>query len=303
MSEPGQPETETTQTNSEIKELKASVTPENPAPKEAVAGETEKLKQLHQELVTKPPRLSENIQIQPTIVKYGQNYAEIAESRYGKGLLAKHGEVLIKTVEKSFPENAVVLEVGCNTGMFMKQLEDSTLGAKIKKLSGIDVNKDAVDTAKQRGFDASLGDAQNLENIPDASIDTLFSMHTYEHVPDLHKAFREISRVLKPEGKAYLILPPNLYGLETIKVAAEDLPEDKKGRGLFGRIKTFINAWRYARKLHCSSLGGPFGGAKRDAEKIIKELGITNLAVTGGMGLNPDLAFANLLVFEKLSSS
>lgn len=229
--------------------------------------------------------------------EYDSSYAAIADSRFGKGSLAKHGEaIMAEAIKSGIPDNAVILEIGCNTGMLLEQLK-ARLGEKSSKILGVDFNKDAIETAKQKGLDASFGDAQNLEDIPDNSINIIFSLHTYEHIPNLGKAFRELQRILKPGGKAYIIVPPNMYGLETIRVAAEDIPEDKKGEGVFGGIKTFFNAWSYARKLHCSNLGGPFGGARNHAEKIMKSAGITDLKVSGGM--RPALSLANFLIFEK----
>jgi len=224
---------------------------------------------------------------------YERRYAEIAETRYNSGPLAGHGRALIKEAGQISP-SASVVEVGCNTGMFLEQWKKET-GTNIQ---GFDINKDAVGTAKSRGLNAEYGLAEGLP-LENDSTDLLTSLHTYEHVEDLPKSFREIARVLKPGGKAVIIEPPNLYGLETIRVAIEDMPEGLKGKGLFGFIKTFSNGLRYARRLHRSILGGPFGGARKHAEKILKQNSI-NLNVRGGM--KPGLTFSNLLILEKPAS-
>jgi ubiquinone/menaquinone biosynthesis C-methylase UbiE len=45
------------------------------------------------------------------------------------------------------------------------------------------------------------GDAANLKNIPDSSIDMVVSMETVEHIPDWRAALQEFHRVLKPDGR------------------------------------------------------------------------------------------------------
>lgn len=44
---------------------------------------------------------------------------------------------------------------------------------------------------------------------PDNSFDIIFCSHVLEHVPDDHKAMREMSRVLKPDGWAIILAPIN----------------------------------------------------------------------------------------------
>jgi ubiquinone/menaquinone biosynthesis C-methylase UbiE len=178
--------------------------------------------------------------------------------------------------------------------MFLDQWKKET-GVNIL---GFDINKDAIATAKVKGLSAEYARAESLP-LGNNSVDLLTSLHTYEHVENLPKSFQEIQRVLKPGAKAVIITPPNLFGLETIKVAIENLPENTKKKGPLGLFKTILNGYKHARLLHRSILGGPFGGARKHAEKILKQNGI-NLKVRGGM--RPNLTFANLLIFEKPTS-
>jgi SAM-dependent methyltransferase len=242
--------------------------------------------------VPKPNTLPHTQQSPALVATYDEGYAKIAASRYNYGPLTGHGEALIKKAINNIPENANILEIGCSTGLFLQQLEDSLKGKNVK-IRGADVNEAAIKEASLK-HDAFYTDAQNISQIESNSQDAVFSLHTYEHIPDLGKAFQELERILKPGGKAYIIVPPNLYGLETIRVAIEEL--GYKSKGLFGAIKTFVESWKYARKLHCSNLGTPLGGARKHAERILKKNNI-GMKVSGGMKIN--LALANLLVFEK----
>ena len=159
--------------------------------------------------------------------------------------------------EADLKPGQVILEVGCNTGMLLDQLhEEHKLTA-----TGLDINLNALETAHGKKHEVIGGNAQSLP-FKDASIDRIISLHTYEHVENLNEALQELYRVLKQVG----------------------------------RLSSLVEGMRYARQLHCSTLGGLFGGARKEAEKILKENNI-NLKVTGGM--HRDLAFANLLIFEK----
>lgn len=226
-------------------------------------------------------------------VKYDEKYAAIAESRFNYGPLAGHGQALIDVSEGPVKDGDKILEIGCSTGLYLDQLTNTFTDKKVK-IVGIDINPDALKKAQER-HEVSLADAQYLP-IENGSIKAIYSLHTFEHIPDLGKAFREMERVLAPGGKAYMIVPPNMYGLETLRVAKEDLPPEKMGKGMFGEVKTWYNAWQHAKKLHCSNLGGPLGGARNHAENILKENGV-NLKVSGGM--RRDISFSNLLIFEK----
>lgn len=99
-----------------------------------------------------------------------------------------------------------VLEIGCGLG---------TDGAQFAKAgaayTGVDLTDAAVELAKKhfellglRG-EFRTADAENLD-FPDASFDLVYSHGVLHHTPDTARAVREIHRVLKPEGRAMVML-------------------------------------------------------------------------------------------------
>jgi cyclopropane fatty-acyl-phospholipid synthase-like methyltransferase len=96
----------------------------------------------------------------------------------------------------------VLLEVGCGNGAnckYIAALNDSV------RIIGIDLNEENLEIAN-----TSMGgprtrfihdDAQKLDNIGDASVDLLICIESALHYPDKNAFFRQIKRVLKPEGK------------------------------------------------------------------------------------------------------
>jgi ubiquinone/menaquinone biosynthesis C-methylase UbiE len=99
-----------------------------------------------------------------------------------------------------------VLEIGCGLG---------TDGAQFAKAgasyTGIDLTEAAVELARKRFeiFDLpgefGTADAENLD-FPDESFDLVYSHGVLHHTPDTVKAIREIHRVLRPGGRAVVML-------------------------------------------------------------------------------------------------
>ena len=99
-----------------------------------------------------------------------------------------------------------VLEVGCGLG---------TDGAQFAKAganyTGIDLTEAAVDLARKR-FELfqlpgtfRVADAERLD-FPDNTFDIVYSHGVLHHTPDTAAAVREVHRVLRPGGKAVVML-------------------------------------------------------------------------------------------------
>lgn len=61
------------------------------------------------------------------------------------------------------------------------------------------------------GWDKPQGDASYLAGVADGSLDFVYSSHCLEHLVDLNIALTHWSRVLKPGGHAYILIPDYLY--------------------------------------------------------------------------------------------
>jgi SAM-dependent methyltransferase len=99
-----------------------------------------------------------------------------------------------------------VLEIGCGLG---------TDGAQFAKAgadyTGVDLTEAAVELARKRFalFDLpgkfQTADAENLD-FADESFDLVYSHGVLHHTPDTARAIREIHRVLRPGGRAVVML-------------------------------------------------------------------------------------------------
>jgi SAM-dependent methyltransferase len=76
---------------------------------------------------------------------------------------------------------------------------------------GIDVGAGddllSVPNGQVHYWDMPQGDAQCLHGVADQSLDFLYSCHCLEHLPDLGLTLSNWSRVLKPGGYAYVVVP------------------------------------------------------------------------------------------------
>ena len=103
-------------------------------------------------------------------------------------------------------KDLAVLEVGCGLGTDGAQFAKA--GARY---TGIDLTDAAVQLAKRRFelFDLPgtfrVADAERLD-FPDNSFDLVYSHGVLHHTPDTAAAVREIYRVLRPGGKAVVML-------------------------------------------------------------------------------------------------
>jgi len=99
-----------------------------------------------------------------------------------------------------------VLEIGCGLGTDGAQFAEA--GAKY---TGVDLTEAAVDLARKRfelfNLDGTFrtADAENLD-FPDNSFDLVYSHGVLHHTPETGKAIKEAHRVLRPGGRAVVML-------------------------------------------------------------------------------------------------
>lgn len=104
-----------------------------------------------------------------------------------------------------------ILEVGCGAGHLTRRLNDA--GAEVV---GVDANPNASAVA---GSDLVRTMRAEALEFPDASFDSIVSVHAIEHIPELEEALQEMARVLRPGGRALFIYPAEpimgLYAVPT----------------------------------------------------------------------------------------
>lgn len=95
---------------------------------------------------------------------------------------------------------STVLDVGCGAGAYCKELQD-----KGRTVIGLDILPKLLNSARKRGVDVCLADAQSLP-FREKVFQTVLCFQTLEHILNDIEVIMQISRVMK---KNILITVPN----------------------------------------------------------------------------------------------
>lgn len=107
---------------------------------------------------------------------------------------------------------AKILDIGTSTGTNLRMLRD----AGYVNVLGLDMHDEAIRWCSDKGLGiVEKGDICNIPYIND-SYDLVLATDIIEHVDEDELALREISRILKPGGRALLTVPAfrSLWGLQ-----------------------------------------------------------------------------------------
>jgi SAM-dependent methyltransferase len=107
-----------------------------------------------------------------------------------------------------FQPDQKVIDLGCGAGYFVKMLREQGVEAW-----GIDNDSVAIERAKAQNLPIIHAEALNyLQELPDNSLDAIFSAHLVEHleVEAVYGLIQEAYRILKPGG-FLLLTTPNVH--------------------------------------------------------------------------------------------
>jgi len=120
----------------------------------------------------------------------------------------------------SYMDNSYVLELGCGDGASIKTF------IKYKwAVLAIDINPHKLE--KIKGI-ATLWESDMLtalRTLKDNSVSNIFAHHSLEHVVNVEEVLKEISRVIKPGGYFYAVVPANDY-LHSVHHVVFESPEE-----------------------------------------------------------------------------
>lgn len=126
-----------------------------------------------------------------------------------------------KIASQGLKENFSILDIGCGIGDFLLYAKEHNC-----TVYGIEPNEEARLIAENK-LNTKLYSPDNLQNIPDNSIELITMWHVLEHVDNLKEEISQLERILKENGRLVLALPNyNSFDAEYYKDkwAAYDVP-------------------------------------------------------------------------------
>lgn len=118
-----------------------------------------------------------------------------------------HYKWILKKCLIDAPETKSVLDVGCGAGYFLALAEK-----RFRRCYGLDLSEEALKKARNMASSSYFlcGAGEDLP-FPNKSFDFIFSLGSLEHFLDLRRAIKEIVRVLKNDGQAFILVPNSFF--------------------------------------------------------------------------------------------
>lgn len=130
-----------------------------------------------------------------------------------------------------------VLEIGCANGSTL-----SKISPIYQYLTGVDINNFAMAKAENKPNFSFVTANSNQLPFKDASFDSVVSIHTLEHIPDLKQTMQEINRVLVQGGTSMHVFPLFKRHLSALPDAIRMHPLNP------------MRAWQTAGQLHVHNI-------------------------------------------------
>ena len=104
------------------------------------------------------------------------------------------------------PDDAIV-DVGCGNGSILRRL----VASGYRDVHGVELSDYAVERLRAEGINMTPGRLPDLP-LPDARFDVVIASQVLEHVIRRGRFMREIARVLRPGGHAFVFVPDDCLG-------------------------------------------------------------------------------------------
>ena len=145
-------------------------------------------------------KIFENKLITSFKLSYEADYYRSVEKYTNKTSVNKRDILIGRLIE----DNSKILDIGCGDGSLLAYLADQK---KHVEIFGIDISKEPVRLANERGVKAQCMDVMNMEIPDDWSFDYILMADFIEHIPEPEKLLLAIKDHFR---KAVIISFPNI---------------------------------------------------------------------------------------------
>lgn len=131
----------------------------------------------------------------------------------------------------SFTEPSdVILDIGCGNGSILRDLRRRGY----RNLHGLEISAYAIERLRTEGIEMHYGRLPSIP-LPDEHFDVVIASQILEHVIRRRLLLREVARVLRPGGQAFIFVPDDCLGPisepeHVIKYTAESLARAVSGQ-------------------------------------------------------------------------
>lgn len=126
--------------------------------------------------------------------------SRVDEDGYYYGKYGGNADKFIKILDIEKKDS--VFDIGCAVGAHLSDIANKT-GAKCY---GIDISPIPIKMCKDKRLKLKVADMEKT-TFPDKSFTKVFALGTLEHTPRSPSVFKELNRVMKIGGKAYITVP------------------------------------------------------------------------------------------------
>lgn len=117
--------------------------------------------------------------------------------------VAVRSTMRLMALSKFIPPGSTIIDVGCGDGCF-----GSFYPTRAELvIDGLDLNQHEAHLAMQTGAYRKVELCDISQQVPEGEYDIALGNCSLEHVPDIHAAFANIHKVVKPGGKFLLSVP------------------------------------------------------------------------------------------------
>lgn len=141
----------------------------------------------------------------------------------------------------------VILDIGCGEGYFAKKFAGD--GARV---IGVDSSKRLITLAQKtagKNEEYHAWSADELPSLKDASVDKITVILAAQNMDNLHSVFKECRRVLKPEGRLYMVMNHPAFRIPK----ASDWAWDEKTGAQYRRIDAYLTESKAKIEMHPSA--------------------------------------------------
>jgi SAM-dependent methyltransferase len=100
-----------------------------------------------------------------------------------------------------------ILDIACGNGGILRHLK----AHGYRNVEGLEISRYAVGRLRNEGIEMHHGSVPTLP-LPDGRYDVVIASQVLEHVIRRDRFAREIARILKPEGSAFIFVPNDCLG-------------------------------------------------------------------------------------------